>query len=422
MSIVRWRASSGQLAGDVDLRERKSAVISKVGRAEALPHTVAWTLSVALACCGGSAEPAKSPAPATVTSPVKESDLTTVTLSPEAEKRLGIVTAAVERRPVARNRVVGGEIAAPSGAQLAITAPVAGTLHGGVMPRAGMVVARGQTLFRLLPLQPSDRDTQVDAQQALDTALAKQRAASAKARRAEQLLKDGAGSRRALEEAQAELAIADADAKAARDKVSLASRSRTTGGGVNIDAPESAVVRAVHVTDGQTVAASAPLVDLVRLDTAWIRVPIYAGERGDIDPTAPAYVLALSDPPDAEGLLAKPIPAPPSANAASAAVDLYYSLSNRSRRFRPGERVSVRLPRRMGAEALVVPKAALLHDAYGGTWVYVARAPRQFTRHRVAVVDVTGDLAVLSRGPQPGARVVVEGAAELFGTEFGMGK
>jgi RND family efflux transporter MFP subunit len=296
-------------------------------------------------------------------------------------------------------------------------------LHGGAMPRAGMVVSRGQTLFRLLPIQPSDRDAQVDAQQALDTALARHDAAAAKARRAEQLLKDGAGSRRAFEEARAEFAIADADAKAARERVALASRSRTIGGGVSIDAPETAVVRAVHVTDGQTVAASAPLVDLVRLDTAWVRVPIYAGERADIDPNAPAYVLALSDSSDAEGLLARPIPAPPSADAASAAVDLYYSLANRGRRFRPGERVSVRLVRRAGTTvALVVPKAALLHDAYGGTWVYVARAPHQFTRHRVAVADVTGDVAVLSRGPQPGARVVTDGAAELFGTEFGTGK
>lgn len=379
----------------------------------------AWALA---AGCGGSAEPAKTAAPATVSAPVKEADLSTVTLTPEAEKRLGIVTVAVERRPVARNRVVGGEIAAPSGAQLAITAPVAGVLQAGNVPRAGMVVTRGHPLFRLLPIQPSERDAQVDAQQALDTAVARQAAAAAKARRAEQLLKDGAGSRRALEEAQAELAIAEAEAKAARDKLGLAARTRATAGGVIIDAPETSVVQAVHVTDGQTVAASAPLVDLVRVDTAWVKIPIYAGERSDIDPNAPAHVLSLGDPSDAEGVVARPIPAPPSANAAAAAVDLYYTFSNGGRRFRPGERVSVRLPRRAGAEALVVPKAALLHDAYGGTWVYVVRAPHQFTRQRVAVADVTGELAVLTRGPQPGARVVTEGAAELFGTEFGTGK
>jgi cobalt-zinc-cadmium efflux system membrane fusion protein len=381
--------------------------------------TAAWIISSA---CSGSAEPAKSAAPATVASPVKESDLTSVTLTPEAEKRLGIAIVPVERKPVTRNRLVGGEITAPSGAQIAITAPAAGTLQDGEIPRAGTVVSRGQTLFRLVPLQASERDARVDAEEALETARARQVAAAAKARRAEQLLKDGAGSRRAMEEAQAELAIAEAEVKAAAERVALASRSNATTGGVRIDAPDRAVVQAVHVTGGQTVAASAPLVDLVRIDTAWVRVPIYAGESADIDVSAPARVLRLGEPETSDGLLANPIPAPPSADATAAAVDLYYSFSNREQRFRPGERVSIRLPRRGRGEALVVPKAALLHDAYGGTWVYVATELRKFSRHRVIVVDVVGDLAILSRGPAQGTRVVTDGAAELFGTEFGTGK
>jgi hypothetical protein len=64
----------------------------------------------------------------------------------------------------------------------------------------------------------------------------------------------------------------------------------------------------------------------------------------------------------------------------------------------------------------------LLHDAYGGTWVYVVRAPRIYARQRVVVTDVTGNLAVLSQGPATGARVVTDGAAELYGVEFGAGK
>jgi hypothetical protein len=45
-----------------------------------------------------------------------------------------------------------------------------------------------------------------------------------------------------------------------------------------------------------------------------------------------------------------------------------------------------------------------------------------FVRRRIEVEDVIGAVAVLSRGPKPGTRVVVAGAAELFGTEFGPGK
>ena len=160
----------------------------------------------------------------------------------------------------------------------------------------------------------------------------------------------------------------------------------------------------------------------MRLTTVWVRVPVYAGEAASIDASAPAQVLLLGEAPDAEGVLARPIPAPPSADATTAGVDLYYAMANPNQRFRPGERVAVRLPRRESDIGLVVPKAALLHDAYGGTWVYVVREPRVYSRQRVVVIDISGPLAVLSQGPVEGMRVVTDGAAELFGVEFGSGK
>ena len=381
-------------------------------------------LCLAIAGCGGDAPPAESAAkPATVTAPVKEAQLTTVTLSEDAERRLAIKMETVAQRAVPRTRTIGGEIMAPSGTALAITAPVAGTLQAtAAVPTAGLSVLRGQTLFRLVPIQPSERDAAVDAQQAVDTTTARRDAAVLKVQRAERLVKDGSVSRRALEEAQAELAVAEAELKAARERVALATRSGTSSGGVLIEAPETAIVQNVHVRAGQTVAAGTPLIDLVRLATVWVRVPVYAGEASAIDTSAPADVQPLGESADAPGVTAQPIAAPPSANASTAGVDLYYSLANLNNRFRPGERVAVRLPRRESETGLVVPKAALLHDAYGGTWVYVVREPRVYVRQRVVVADITGSLAVLSQGPAAGARVVTDGAAELFGVEFGAGK
>lgn len=379
---------------------------------------------VVIAGCGGDAPPAKSAArPATVTAPVKEAQLTTVTLSEDAERRLAIKMETVAQRAVPRTRTIGGEIMAPSGTALAMTAPVAGTLQAtAAVLTAGLSVLRGQTLFRLVPIQPSERDAAVDAQQAVDTTTARREAAALKVQRAERLVKDGSVSRRALEEAQAELAVAEADLKAARERVALATRSGTSSGGVLIEAPEAAIVQNVHVRAGQTVAAGTPLIDLVRLGTVWVRVPVYAGEAKAIDTNAPADVQPLGGSTDASGVTAQPIAAPPSANASTAGVDLYYALANLNNRFRPGERVAVRLPRRESETGLVVPKAALLHDAYGGTWVYVVREPRVYVRQRVVVADITGSLAVLSQGPAAGARVVTDGAAELFGVEFGAGK
>ena len=380
-------------------------------------------LCVSLAGCGREGPTADPIAkPATVAAPVKEAQLTTVTLSEDAERRLAIKTESVTRRAVPRTRTMGGEIMAPSGAALAITAPVAGTLQPSEVPAAGSGVTRGQTLFRLVPIQPSERDAAVGAQQAVDIATARRDAAALRVQRAERLVKDGSGSRRALEEAQSDLAVAEAELKAARDRGALATRSGTSTGGVDIDAPDTAIVQNVHVRAGQAVAAGAILIELVRLDSVWVRVPIYSGEAAAIDTGAPAEVLMLGEAADAAGRTARPIAAPPSANAMTAGVDLYYALPNPGNRFRPGERVAVRLPRRETETGLVVPKAALLHDAYGGTWVYVAGQPHVYARQKVVVADITGALAILSQGPAEGARVVTDGAAELFGVEFGAGK
>ncbi|HET7697562.1 MAG TPA: efflux RND transporter periplasmic adaptor subunit [Vicinamibacterales bacterium] len=393
-----------------------------------LRRAAAVTALAALAggCSGGPPPAAPAAAkPATVTAPAKEAELTSVKLAPDAEKRLGIVTVAVERKAVAGTRSLGGEIEAPSGNAVVITAPSAGLLHAPAgMPIAGAAVTKGQLLFRLMPLSASERDAPVISQQAVDTATARRDTAAKRVQRTEQLLEDGAASRRQLEEAQEALSVAEAELKAAVDRRTLTTRSGTTDAGIRLEAPQRGVIQAVHVREGQTVAASAPLVDLVAMDSVWVRVPVYAGEIRAIDPNAPARVLPLGEPPDAEGFAARPMPAPPSANPRTAEVDLYFSMTNTppGRRFRPGERVAVRLTRLDTTTGLVVPAAALLHDAYGGTWVYVAREPHVYARVRVVVSDISGGLALLGAGPPIGARVVTDGAAELFGVEFGVGK
>jgi hypothetical protein len=74
-----------------------------------------------------------------------------------------------------------------------------------------------------------------------------------------------------------------------------------------------------------------------------------------------------------------------------------------------------------GATRLVVPYSAVLYDAKGDTWVYANPAPLAYVRERVTVDYIQGDQAVLSDGPPKGTRVVTVGAAELYGTEFGVG-
>ena len=71
---------------------------------------------------------------------------------------------------------------------------------------------------------------------------------------------------------------------------------------------------------------------------------------------------------------------------------------------------------------LIVPAASILFDVNGGAWVYLVTGEHKYSRQRVRLNRVAGDEAYLDQGPAVGSQVVVAGAAELFGTEFGSGK
>jgi RND family efflux transporter MFP subunit len=361
--------------------------------------------------------------PAKVAAGVTEAALTTVTLTAAAAGRLGIEVATIEHRSVARARPLGGEVVPAGGAQSTVTAPFAGILEAAdERARIGTAVKKGTTIFRLVALAPAERDVSIEAERAVNEATGRQALAAQRVERASRMAADGSGSRRAAEEAQADLVVANAALKAAHDRLALAARGVSAAGALALDAPSDAMLQAVYAGPGQAVASGAPLFDLIRLDTVWIRVPLYAGDIDAIDRHGPAGIVPLGAVATSSGTVAQPVTAPPSADPSTASVDLYYAVRNPGGALRPGQRVGVRVPLASAAHSLVVPRAAVLHDAYGGSWVYEARDAHVFVRRRVSVVDLVDDLAVLDQGPPPGTRVVTAGAAELFGTEFGAGR
>lgn len=384
----------------------------------------ALLLSGSIAACGSSPAPAAPAVPAaTVSNPIAETALTTITLSEAAQHRLGIETGAAERRVVTQTRTLGADVMPAGGAQLTVTAPLAGTLSSELVPPAvGSYVGAGQPVLRLIPLSPADRDVRVEAERVVAEAEGRQVMMEKRAERARALVKDGAGSQRAAEEAEADLAVANAAVQAARARLALAARGVSDTGAIALTAPHAAVLRTLLAAPGQAVSAGAPLFELVRLETVWLRVPLYAGDVETIDVTGPAEMVPLGAAADVRGKKAHPVTAPPAADPTTAGVDVFYSVANVERALRPGQRVSVRLPLRRQAESLVVPYSAILVDAFGGTWLYEAQEGGVFVRHRVVVSDRVGDSAVLQQGPPVGTRVVTVGAAELFGTEFGVGK
>ena len=317
-----------------------------------------------LAASGFAAETA-----ATIANPVKETDLTTVTLKPEAEQRLLIKLASVERRRLPRARLLPGEIVMP--------------LAGGA---SGATPVVGGTLEEVLKLA----DAQADADGRVQQASVQLDAAKVALERAQKMLSADAGSARSVDEAKAQVALAEAALKTAQERRAL------------LGAPV-----------GKATAAT----------KLWVRVPVYAGQLVELQTDAAASVRSLSgNTPSVQGAVAKPVSGPPTANAMAATVDVFYELEAPPAGTRPGARVEVSVPAKGDTESLVVPWAAVLHDIQGGQWVYEKTAPQTYVRRRVMVDRVAGADAVLASGPKPGTQIVTDGAAELFGTEFGVGK
>jgi hypothetical protein len=74
-----------------------------------------------------------------------------------------------------------------------------------------------------------------------------------------------------------------------------------------------------------------------------------------------------------------------------------------------------------GKKRKVVPYGAVLYDPEGKTSVYVSPAPNTYVRQPITVDFIQGDRAVLVAGPAAGTAIVTVGAAELYGTETGVG-
>lgn len=395
----------------------------------------------------------KPPQPAKVANAAKESELSTIVLTSEGEQRLGIRTAAVERRAIRRRRTYGGEVVLPTGASIIVQAPVGGMLKAaseGSVPDVGMHVERHQIVFLLAPLLSKERDVLTPAErialaqmellqsQALVTAQGQLEQAQERVKgaqidldRAQRLFDSGkgVGTRAAVDTAANNLAVQEKALTAAEQACELLQKKPTIGLDADTDepapipilSPRDGYIRTQQATIGVQVPAGAALFEVMDFDPIWIKVPVYGGEVASIAENEPTRVWALGETDEAKALSAEPVQAPPTADPQAATVDLYYSLANADGRLRPGQRLNASLALREQEQSLVIPYSAIEIDPSSGEWVYVMTAPQTFVRRRVQLAFVDGDLAVIENGPREGEQVVSVGAAELWGTEFGAG-
>jgi membrane fusion protein, heavy metal efflux system len=377
---------------------------------------------------GNPSKKSKSTKKAPVKISIKEGSLVEISLSDKARERLGIQTATIERRTIQKTRSLGGEIMVPPGKSFTISAPLSGVVldpEGLKIPSVGAGLLREVIVLRLLILPP-EKDL-LTAKDNLKVAQNQFSLAKQKAERATQLLKEGAGSARAHEEALSGLEDSKTGLRLAKAMVNLLdnrdfSASAKEFAPLEVGAPIDGILKNLHVAPGQRVSAGSPLFEMAAQSNLWVRVPIYAGLATKIDSDQMVVVHNLSDGSQSKGIRAHPVLAPPSGNPLAASVDLYFELPPRKNAFQPGEKVTVSLKLKNKEKGLTVPRSAVLYDIHGGTWVYINTDANEFVRSRIEIQTIANNWAVLSRGPVEGTSIVTSGTAELFGTEFGSGK
>ncbi len=382
-----------------------------------------------------------------------ETDLATITLTADAERRLGITTVDVKQQTVERRRTMSGQVMIPSGKSIVVTSPLAGIIaksDSRPLPVPGESVISETPLLIVKPLLSSERDVPTPAEQVQivgaranlmaartvasgdeERGNAEVEAAQVALDRAKQLFADRAGARRVVDDAEAQLNIAKSNLEAAQQRQRQLAEllkllddpeTKSEATALPMKTPIAGIVNRIEVREGQTVASGAMLFEVLNLDTLWIRVPVFGDLLPEIEVNQTIRLVSLSGKALEPPVTATPISAPPTADAMSSTVDLYYQVANEQMQLRPGQRVGVELPLVSVGESLIVPEGAVLYDIYGNAWVYTKTGDRQYTRSRIDVGFVDDGRAVLSAGPQVGTPVVVDGAAELFGTEFGAGK
>lgn len=374
-------------------------------------RTHGWLLL--LAACAPPTAPSKS-APAAKLERTSLEGLTTITLSEEAERALGVAVVPAERGPRPEQLLVGGEVMVPAGRELVLAAPVGGRIAGTLL-QPGALVKSGQVLLTLVPLATVDRDVRARAQRDLDVAISDLQLAEARLKRTEAMMNDRSGSVRAFEDARAQQQVAQASAASAQSRLkTLASGALDADVSLAVRSPTDGVLRAVRVAVGQSVPAGAALVEIASAGR-WIRTALSSGDAVRTARTARVFAQRLGN---GERVELQALEGPPSSDPVRGTVDVFHALPSTAA-WAPGERVVVQLEIDAVEDRLTVPFTSVLRDAEGGAWVFVQTVPHQFRRQRVEVLRRDGERMVLARGPEAGTNVVAAGAVELWGFELG---
>lgn len=300
-------------------------------------------------------------------------------------------------REVARTISVPGELGARDGAQVQVSAPASGIAAAEAnagAPSVGAFVRAGQVLAVLSPTAEEGGYARIRENQ---ERLAREAA------RARRLYEAGSIPRKRLEEAEHELSVARAEARA-------------MGGGPDADyryrvrAPISGFVTARTFVPGGRVAAGEPLFTVVDPTTLWLRVQVPAAEASRLAGDARAAFMVEGDPRTrTTGPL---VSVGTTVDPQTRTVAATFAVPNTDRALRVGQFARVSVPVGGTVRGVAIPTSAIVDD--GGTPVaYVQAGGETFERRALRLGESDGSVTEVLEGIKPGEMVVTVGAYQV---------
>lgn len=336
----------------------------------------------------------------------------TVTLSPEAVARAGIVVAPVTYATIRTEIRLPGVVEPNAYRQAAVTPLVAGRVTH-VSAQLGDHVRQGETMAAIYSPELADARTRYVAARAM------LQAHDRELQRTQKLVEIGAASRQELERLHAEHATQLAEVESARSRLQLlgasASGDESTAPGadgsatIRVPAPRDGVVTERLVNVGVNVDASTKLFAVVDLSTVWVVANLYEQDFARVR-VGSAATVTTSAYPDVvvEGRVSY---IDPQVSLQTRTAKVRVEVPNPRGELRLGMYADVSIAGTGRAPTLAVPQGAVQRVG-DRTVVYLAntRNRGEFVEREVRLGAASGGLVEVRSGLHAGEAIVTEGS------------
>ncbi|WP_170135410.1 efflux RND transporter periplasmic adaptor subunit [Nannocystis exedens] len=359
---------------------------------------------LAVVSCGGeAAERAKTTAPEL---PVIREGV--VEVPADYADRVGILVAPAHYEEVTPIVHVTGVLEFDAQRLAAVGSRIAGRVAD-VKVIEGSKVEAGQVLGTLVSAELGTAQADIAAMEA------RLIAAKRDVERKRSLLAEGITSQRELDLAISSAAIAEAQLRAAKQRVAALAGAPAKGKlGINaLTSPIAGDVVGVHVSRGQAVVPSHTAFMIADRRSLWVRLSVFEGELLHVQPGDPVELTPTNRPEEAFAGVVEFVSVALDPMTRSAEVRVV--VDNTSGRLRAGQAVHANIrPASARRRAVVVPRQSVL-QIDGAPIVFVATGERTFEMRKVTLGVGDFERVEVKEGLKADERVVVAGVFALKG-------